>query len=341
MSREKRKIDHIRHALSHSRELQNHFDDIEVVHQSVSGLSWDGLRLDIKVGELSLSSPLFVNAMTGGGGKKTEDINRQLAEVAAETGIAMAVGSQMSALKNPEEKRSYEVVRKSNPKGNIFANLGSEADLEHANQAVDMLEADALQIHLNTLQELIMPEGDRNFSTRLNNIEKIASRLPVPVIVKEVGYGMSMETAALLKEAGVRYIDVAGRGGTNFSKVENQRRENPLHVFEDWGIPTPVSLLEVQRTNTGAHIFASGGIRHGLDGAKALILGAEMFGMAGGLLKVLVTSGQEALIERIESIHHELKVTMMLLNADEPHALAGKAYILTGKTKEWMDQRSQ
>ncbi|WP_085508708.1 type 2 isopentenyl-diphosphate Delta-isomerase [Thalassobacillus devorans] len=340
MSREKRKIDHIRHALSHSREPQNHFDDIEIVHQSISGLSWDDLRLDIEVGELSLSSPLFVNAMTGGGGKKTEDINRQLAEVAAETGIAMAVGSQMSALKNPEEKRSYEVVRKSNPKGNIFANLGSEASLEHANQAVDMLEANALQIHLNTLQELIMPEGDRNFSARLNNIEKIAARLPVPVIVKEVGYGMSMESAALLKEAGVRYIDVAGRGGTNFSKVENQRRENPLHVFENWGIPTPVSLLEVQCTYPGSHIFASGGIRHGLDGAKALILGAEMFGMAGGLLKVLVTSGQEALIERIESIHHELKVTMMLLNADKPHGLAGKAYILTGKTKEWMAQRS-
>ncbi|WP_028783050.1 type 2 isopentenyl-diphosphate Delta-isomerase [Thalassobacillus devorans] len=339
MSREKRKIDHIRHALSHPREQINHFDDIEIVHQSIPTLDWDELELNTEAGELLLSSPLFVNAMTGGGGKKTEEINRGLAEAAAETGIAMAVGSQMSALKNSEEMKSYQVVRKANPEGIVFANLGSEATLEHAERAVEMLEADAMQIHLNTMQELIMPEGDRDFRARLRNMEQIVSHLSVPVIVKEVGYGISMETASSLKDIGVRYIDVAGRGGTNFSKVENKRREQPLVDYENWGIPTPISILEVRNRYPESYTFASGGIRNGLDGAKSLILGAQMFGMAGGLLQVMVQDGKKALVKRINGVHHELKIAMMMLNARRPRELEGKAYILSGKTKEWIEQR--
>lgn len=155
-----------------------------------------------KIGELFLSSPIFINAMTGGGGQTTLEINRALAR-AAETNIPVAVGSQMSALKDPGERPSYEVVRKENQKGLVFANLGSEATVEQAQRAVDMIEADMLQIHLNVIQEIVMPEGDRGFSGRLRRIEEICGTVGVPVSVKEVGFGMSRETAAKLFEAGV------------------------------------------------------------------------------------------------------------------------------------------
>lgn len=338
MSRSKRKIDHIRHALSHEREIHNHFDDVEIVHQSLARLDFDQISIHAEAGELNLSSPLFVNAMTGGGGEETKKINEDLAIVAMETGIGMAVGSQMSAIKNPEERHTYEVVRKVNPEGIIFANVGSEANLEQARDAIDMVRADALQIHINTLQELIMPEGDRDFTKRLHHIQEIVDGVDLPVIVKEVGYGMSRETVSMLYEMGIRHVDVGGRGGTNFSRVENMRREKPFSSFNNWGIPTPASIMEA-RVSDDLHVFASGGIRNGLDGAKAMTLGAQGFGMAGGLLKVLVSEGKEALIEEIDHIHHELRMCMMLLNAPTPYDLKGKPYVLYGHTKEWYDQR--
>ncbi|MBM7552451.1 type 2 isopentenyl-diphosphate Delta-isomerase [Thalassobacillus pellis] len=339
MSREERKIDHIRHALSHPKSVLNHFDEVQIIHQSHTSSEWEKLNIRTEVGELNLSSPLFVNAMTGGGGKKTEAINRSLAEVAHETGIAMAVGSQMSAIKNPEEESSYRITRKVNPHGIIFANVGSEATLDQAKKAVDMIEANALQIHLNPLQELVMPEGDRDFSCRMSNISQIVDQVEVPVLIKEVGFGISRETAIKMKELGVSYIDVGGRGGTNFSMVENKRRDKPLSAYDDWGIPTPISIMEVNDIFPESHIIASGGIRHGLDGVKALVLGARAFGMAGSLLEVLVEEGQEALIEKIHTIHQEVKIAMMLLEAEYINELSGKPHVFFGRTREWITQR--
>lgn len=339
MSRSERKIDHIRHALGHEREVHNHFDDVTIVHQSLARLDNQELNISTQVGELSLSSPLFVNAMTGGGGEKTEEINRDLAKVANQTGIGMAVGSQMSALKNPEERRTYEIVREMNPDGIIFANVGSEATVDLAKEAVRMLNADALQIHINTLQELIMPEGDRDFTQRLKNIENIRESMDVPVIVKEVGYGMSKETVQTLRGLGISYVDVAGRGGTNFSKVENLRREKPLSSFNNWGIPTPVSILEGTSHCPDLHVIGSGGIRHGLDGVKALVLGAKAFGMAGSLLRVLLQEGRDELMKEIEHIHREVKVAMMLMNVSELSQFQNQPYVLQGETKVWIDQR--
>ncbi|MBH0229602.1 type 2 isopentenyl-diphosphate Delta-isomerase [Halobacillus yeomjeoni] len=339
MSRSERKIDHIRHALGHDRDFHNHFDDMDIVHQSLAQLDFDQLSIDAQVGELNLSSPLFVNAMTGGGGEKTEEINRKIAEVASRTGIGMAVGSQMSALKNPEERTTYEVVRRVNPEGIVFANIGSEGTIEQAEEAVEMLQADALQIHINTLQEMIMPEGDRDFTQRLEKIERILNGISVPVIIKEVGYGMSRETVKTLKSLGVSYIDVGGRGGTNFSKVENMRRQKPLASYNNWGIPTPVSVLEARENHPDIHIIGSGGIRNGLDGVKAMVLGAQAFGMAGALLRVLLDEGEQALEDEILHIHHEVKVAMMLLNITNVNQFKDQPYVLYGKTKEWVDQR--
>ncbi|WP_226579378.1 type 2 isopentenyl-diphosphate Delta-isomerase [Halobacillus litoralis] len=339
MSRSKRKIDHIRHALGHEREIHNHFDDVEIVHQSLARLDFNQISRTTNAGELNLSSPLFVNAMTGGGGEETKAINRDLAIAAHETGIAMAVGSQMSAIKRPEERSTYEVVREMNPDGKVFANVGSEASLLQAKEAIAMLKADALQIHINTLQELIMPEGDRDFTQRMHHIQQIIDGVEIPIIIKEVGYGISKETVRILYDMGIRYVDVGGRGGTNFSKVENMRRERPFSSFNNWGISTPSSILEAVSEYEDLHVFASGGIRSGLDGAKAMILGAQGFGMAGGLLKVLVNEGKDALVEEIDHIHKEFKMTMMLLNASTPSDLQKKPYVLTGATKEWYDQR--
>lgn len=339
LSRSKRKLEHIRHALKRDELIVNSFDEMEIVHQSLTDIHWNDISLKTQLGELDLSSPLFVNAMTGGGGEKTESINRELAIAAKETGIAIAVGSQMSAIKDPKERQSYEVVRKENPDGIVFANVGSEATVDQAKQAVDMLEANALQIHLNVLQELIMPEGDRDFTQRLKQIEDIIKQVEVPVIIKEVGFGISMETAKQLKELGVKYIDVAGQGGTNFSEVENKRRKLPFKSFNQWGIPTAVSIKEVKSVFPECNVIGSGGMRNGLDGAKAFVLGANAFGMAGHLLRILMRDDLDTLIKEIGHIHHEFKIAMMVLGAKEPFMLDGKPHIMSGRTKSWLEQR--
>lgn len=339
LSRSKRKLEHIRHALSREDLGINSFDEMEIIHQSLTDIHWDDISLQTQLGELTLSSPLFVNAMTGGGGEKTEAINRDLAIAAKETGIALAVGSQMSALKDDKEMKSYQVVRQENPEGIVFANVGSEATLDQAKRAIDMLEANALQIHLNVLQELIMPEGDRDFTTRLEQIEEIVKSVEVPVILKEVGFGISQETTRQLKEIGVSYIDVGGKGGTNFSNVENKRRRQPLESYNGWGIPTVTSIKEVKSVFPECNVIASGGMRNGLDGAKSFVLGANAFGMAGQLLRTLMKDDLETLIKKIDHVHEEFKIAMMLLGAKETYQLDGKPHIFTGSTKSWLEQR--
>ncbi|SET89814.1 isopentenyl-diphosphate delta-isomerase [Salinibacillus kushneri] len=339
MSRAQRKISHINEVVKQTQFEPSSFDEMDIIHQSLTPLNWDQLSLETKCGELSLRSPLFINAMTGGGGFKTTEINQKLAIAAHEKDLAIAVGSQMSALKDEEEKNTYEVVRREHPNGTVIANIGTEATVNQALRAIDMLEANALQIHLNVMQELIMPEGDRDFSDRLQNIEQIIKNVSIPVIIKEVGFGISKETALKLKNIGVEYIDVGGRGGTSFSKIENNRREDRLQSLNNWGIPTLVSLKEVQAAYPSAHLIASGGIRHGLDGVKAMISGANMFGMAGPMLRTLVDEEVEGLLKKIDSIHDEIKIVMMTLGVSKPSELKGRPHVLFGKTKDWINQR--
>lgn len=228
MTRAERKREHINHALSTGQKRETGLDDITFVHVSLPDLALEQVDISTKIGELSSSSPIFINAMTGGGGQLTYEINKALARAARIADIPLAVGSQMSALKDPSERYSYEIVRKENPNGLIFANLGSEATARQAKEAVEMIEADALQIHLNVIQEIVMPEGDRSFSGALSRIEQICSEIKVPVIIKEVGFGMSKESARKLYEAGAAAVDIGGYGGTNFSKIENLRRQRQI-----------------------------------------------------------------------------------------------------------------
>ena len=339
MTRAERKLDHIRHALSTGQSRATWLDDIRFVHQALPDSSWDNVSLHTQIGELVFGSPFFINAMTGGGGAKTTELNSQLARISREMNIPMAVGSQMAAIKNPEEIATYSTVRKENPDGLIFANLGSEASVDQAKRAVDMLEANALQIHLNVIQELTMPEGDRDFKGALNRIEQLVNELDIPVIVKETGFGISREAAMKLQSINVAAIDVGGFGGTNFAAIENERRKRKLAYFNDWGVPTAAALIETSNLTSNIPVLASGGIQHALDMVKCLSLGASAVGLAGKVLKTLVEEGELATIEEIKEINEDLTMLMVSLGANTIQDLQKVPLIISGELHHYLTIR--
>lgn len=339
MTRSKRKAEHLKHALKTGQKRLSGFEDIHFVHDSIPQTALNQIQISSHVGELTLSSPIFINAMTGGGGEATYQINKQLGFVANKTGVAVAVGSQMAALRDEKERRTFEVVREQNPNGIVIANLGMEATIEQAKTAVEMIAANALQIHVNVVQELTMPEGDRDFRTALDNIQSIVEKLEVPVIVKEVGFGMSKDTVAQLFASGVHIVDVGGYGGTNFAEIENERRTRLLHFFNEWGIPTAVSIVEAKSVAITKPIIASGGIQTSLDVVKSLALGADAVGMAGMFLRILIDQGPSALIEQIKMMHEDLKIMMVALGANNISELQQVPLIISGKTYHWLTER--
>lgn len=339
MTRAERKLDHIKHALSTGQSRATWLDDIRFVHQALPDSSWDKVSLQTQIGELVFGSPFFINAMTGGGGAKTTELNSQLARISREMNIPMAVGSQMAAIKNPEEIATYAVVRQENPNGLIFANLGSEATVDQAKRAVDMLEANALQIHLNVIQELTMPEGDRDFRGALTRIEQLVNELNVPVIVKETGFGISREAALKLQSINVAAIDVGGFGGTNFAAIENERRHRKLTFFNDWGVPTAAALIETTSLNSKIPVLASGGIQHALDMVKCLSLGASAVGIAGVVLKTLVEDGEQATIDLIQEMNEDLTMLMVSLGANTIQELQQVPLIISGELHHYLTLR--
>ncbi|TMU86743.1 type 2 isopentenyl-diphosphate Delta-isomerase [Bacillus sp. BHET2] len=338
MTRAQRKQDHINYAISTGQQRKTGFDEVAFVHQSLPNIAVDEIHLSTEIGELTWSSPIFINAMTGGGGESTSKINEELSILARETGLAIAVGSQMSALKDPSERKTYEIVRDLNPNGMIFGNLGSEASVQQARDAVEMIEANALQIHLNVIQELTMPEGDRDFRGAIERIELIAENLSVPVIVKETGFGISKEAVSSMANSTISAIDVGGFGGTNFSKIENQRRKRMLDFFDDWGIPTAVSIAECHTTSSKP-ILASGGIQNSLDIVKSLGLGASAVGMAGVILKQLVETGLQDTIQEVNQIHTDIQFLMCALGCKRIEELHRVPLVLSGDVYHWLDAR--
>jgi len=277
-----------------------------------------------------------------GGSDKTGKINESLADIASATGIAMAVGSQHAALRNDSLVDTFRVVRKRNPKGIIFANIGADAPIDFALRAVDMLEANALQIHINAPQELVMPEGERNFKGWLHRIEQIIQTVHVPVIIKEVGFGMCAETLHLLNELGVRNVDLSGCGGTNFIWIENQRRKNREYSYlKEWGQSTIISLLEAQEfvQNGQWTIFASGGIRNPLDIIKCLSLGAKAVGIAGPILRILNKEGAERVIEEMNDWSAQLKSIFTMLGARTVLDLQKCSIVIRNDVREWCELR--
>ena len=333
-----RKMEHIHHALSLRPQGRNGLSDVRLVPNALPDISLSSVSSPTLIGQIILSSPILINAMTGGA-QETEAINGQLAVAAKETGLAMAVGSQMSAIKDRSMRASYQIVRKMNPDGIVLANLGAEATVEQAMEAVDMISADALQIHLNVMQELLMPEGERDFQGTTERISRIAEAAGVPVIVKEVGFGIAGEAAARLKAAGIQALDVGGSGGTSFAAIENARRSRPFQALNNWGCSTAVALLECSPVFGKGSLVASGGLRNGLEVVKSLALGASAAGMAGLFLRLLQQSGVEGLIQGITEIKEEMLLVMSALGAGMVQELWSCPVVVVGETAEWCRAR--
>lgn len=323
----------------YDRSKASDFDNIRFVYHSFPESSLKEVDISASFADFNMEQPFFINAMTGGS-DKTKLINEKLALVAKETKLAIGSGSLSAAIKDKSLIDSFEILRKINPTGLIFANLGAEHTPETAKRAIDILEADAIQIHCNVLQELIMPEGDRDFNNWLKNIEKIVKEIEVPVIVKEVGFGMSRQTIKQLESIGVKTIDVSGMGGTNFAKIENYRRKtNKYDYLEDFGQSTVVSLLEAGSFTNSIDIIASGGIRNPLDIVKSLSLGAKSVGIAALILDIVLKEGVEEAILEINNWKSEIALIMTLLGKKTISELVYTDLLILGNVKEWCQLR--
>ncbi|MEU9184177.1 type 2 isopentenyl-diphosphate Delta-isomerase [Streptomyces sp. NPDC048484] len=313
------------------------FDEVHLTHHALAGTDRERVSLRTRCDVFDWRAPLYINAMTGGS-TMTGDINRDLGIVARETGLPIATGSMSPYLKDPSTAGTFRGVREHNRDGFVMANVNAHATAEQARRAVGLLEADALQIHLNAVQETVMPEGDRSFGSWPAGIGRIVAGVDVPVIVKEVGFGLSGRTVSTLAGLGVRVADVAGRGGTDFARIENGRRPHADFAYLDgWGLSTPAALLDAR--GRGLPLLASGGVRHPLDVIRALALGAHAVGVSGGFLATLLHGGVDALVRQITRWLDHLTGLMTLLGATRPGELSECDVLVTGSLREFCTAR--
>lgn len=319
-----RKSDHIRINLEEDVQsgLTTRLERYHFIHQALPEVNLEDVDLRLDLFGRRLKAPILISSMTGGTAEAAK-INRILATAAQETGIAMGLGSQRAAIERPELAKTFQ-VRSVAPDILLFANLGAvqlnyQYGLEQCQRAVDMIEADALILHLNALQEAVQPEGDTKFSGLLKKIETVCRNLPVPVIAKEVGWGFSEQAARQLSDAGVAAIDVAGAGGTSWTQVEMHRAKTESQArlaaaFIEWGISTSESILNVRKAAPHLTVFASGGIRSGIDIAKCIALGATLGGMASPFLKAAARSVEDTL-QTVLEVRREIQVCMFAAGA--------------------------
>ncbi len=329
-----RKEEHLAICLNYSLDntsLTTGFEEYRFIHQALPEINLDEVDCSVSLLGKRLKAPLMISPMTGGS-YSAITINRNLAIAAQELGIAMGVGSERCLIETPELVDTYR-VRDIAPDILLCANLGAVQlnygyGIRECRMAIEAIEADVLVLHLNPLQEALQPEGTTGFSQLANKIGELCSSMPVPVIVKEVGWGISEDTARKLKEAGVSAIDIAGAGGTTWSEVERFRsnRVTVHDAFTDWGIPTAESLAATRRAVPDLPIIASGGIRSGIDIAKAVALGATATGIAGPLLKPASTSAQ-AVMEYLNDTIDVLKTAMFCIGAQNCNQLKDTPYL--------------
>jgi isopentenyl-diphosphate delta-isomerase len=344
-----RKEDHIRVCLEQevqARSITTGFEDLHFIHNALPETHIDDIDLTTTLFDHRLSAPIIIEAMTGGTDKAAA-INASLAEAAEALGLAMGVGSQRAAIENPDLAYTFKIARQKAPNAFLIANLGApqlhEYDLKQIKRSIEMIEADALALHLNPLQELIQPEGNPHYRGLLANLEAVTSSLSIPVIVKETGAGIAAEEAKRLEEVGVKGIDVSGAGGTSWAAVETHRaraRGNDLYVqlggvFWDWGLPTAISVVEVSQSVT-VKVIASGGVRTGIDAAKAISLGADATGLAYPLLRPAVES---TALSALTAIIQELKTAMFLVGAKSMKELKATPVVILGQTAQWLQAR--
>ena len=336
--RKYRKTEHIENFLRSTYVGDPLFSDIFLYNDSLPEINYDEIDTSLNFLNKKVKFPLMINAMTGGS-DLSEEINRSLANVAAEYDLPMAVGSQTIALEDKDSRKSFEIVREIIKDGIVISNLSGFASTEDAKLAVDLLRADAIQIHLNPAQELVQVEGERNFCGILNNIEKIVNTSEVPVIVKEVGFGMSQKTVKKLHDVGVKYVDISGFGGSNFFEIENLREPNAdISDLFSWGIPTALSLIEAKKlAYDDMHLIASGGIKTSVDVVKSLCIGADMTAISGEILSYIVRGGYEYTLRYIDGLMEKTKMLMMLNGAKNISELQKVDYKVTGKLRELLE----
>jgi isopentenyl-diphosphate delta-isomerase len=348
----KRKADHLEVCLKEnvqSQRVTTGFEDIHLIHKAIPEIERKKIDISTTVFGYKFSAPIFVGAMTGGTEKATK-INAAIAEAIEELHLGMGVGSQRIAIDNPKVENSFGVVREKAPTAFILANIGApqlidKYGVKEAKKAVKMVKANALAIHLNALQEAVQPEGDTDYSNLLQEICNVSQELDVPVIVKETGAGIAAEEAALLEEAGVAGIDVAGVGGTSWAAVEHYRamaRQDRLSqrlgkTFWDWGIPTASSLIETVKS-VNLPVIASGGIRNGIDITKVLALGASLASATHPFLKPATTNSEDVK-KALSYLVAEVKNAMFLVGAKSIQNLKKVPVVLTGETAEWLKVR--
>ncbi|HVP41230.1 MAG TPA: type 2 isopentenyl-diphosphate Delta-isomerase [Candidatus Krumholzibacteriaceae bacterium] len=347
-----RKDDHIKICLEkdvQAKRITTGFEDIFFVHRALPEIDREKIDLSTKLFDHKFCAPIIVGAMTGGTSEATK-INKTIAEAVQELDLGMGVGSQRAAIEDARLECSFAETRRKAPTAFLIANIGAPQlvqgwRLDQAQIAVNMIDADALAIHLNPLQEAIQPEGETNYANALAKIKEIATNLNVPVIAKETGAGIAAEEAKKLEEAGVKGIDVSGAGGTSWAAVEYYRAKAAMdakgerlgQTFWDWGIPTAVSVFEVSNS-VNIPVIASGGLRTGLDVAKSLALGASLVSVSAPVLWPATRSvGQVK--KTLELIIEELKNAMFLTGCDNIKKLKKTPVVVTGKTTQWLLMR--
>ncbi|MBW8874764.1 MAG: type 2 isopentenyl-diphosphate Delta-isomerase [Acidobacteria bacterium] len=312
-----RKLEHIRLALEERMQLgQNFFDDYRFDHAALPEIDLDQVDAGVDFLGRRLAAPLLISSMTGGT-ETAGQINRNLAAGAEQAGVAVGVGSQRKALEDPTKADTFR-VREVAPSAVLLANLGAVQlnygmGVRECREAVEMIGADALILHLNPLQEAIQPEGQCNFAGLLPKIGQVVREVGVPVVVKEIGCGISEATARALAAQGVRIVDTAGVGGTSWARIEAQRAGDLEigELFAGWGIPTPESIRQLRQVE-GLTVIASGGVRNGLDVAKAIALGADLVGMAYPFLAP-ATESPDKVADKVRRTVRELKICMFCL----------------------------
>lgn len=339
MQREQRKLDHIKYALElGDGPATTHFADLRFLNNCLPELNPADIDISVKLMGKRLRLPFFIDAITGSTDAVT-DINRKLAQVAKRCGIGMAVGSQYGAVCQGSGVQSYTVVREENPDGLVFANMSAFVTPEQALAAVEMVEADALELHLNAAQELMMTEGDKNFAGLLKNMQSIFEVLPVPIIIKETGCGIAREQYQRLLDAGFYVYNCAGAGGTSFPAIEAKRRGIVLK-YDHVGIPTCWSLIDGQAVIPAKRcLLASGGIRADQSLPMAFALGADAVGITAPVLRLVIEEGVDAAVEFFENLAQALANEMLLQGCRKPNDLRNVPLIISGETRNYLDCR--
>lgn len=329
-----RKDEHIKYALKYQSPY-NSFDDMELIHHSLPDYDLSEIDLHTHFAGRDFEFPFYINAMTGGS-EKGRAVNQKLAQIAQATGLVMVTGSYSAALKNPHDD-SYP-SKEEFPELLLATNIGIDKPYELGLQTIHEMQPIFLQVHVNLMQELLMPEGEREFRQWKGNLADYATKMPVPVILKEVGFGMDLKTIEMSHKLGIKTVDISGRGGTSFAYIENQRGHNRSYL-DEWGQSTVQTLLNAQPMIDKIEILASGGVRHPLDIVKCLVLGAKAVGLSRAILELVEKYSVEEVITIINGWKDDLRLIMCALNCKTIAELRQVDYLLYGKLNEANQKR--